>query len=79
MREFFTKHEDRWLRAVADDYAWWKAQKGDVQHFMTCTVKAWLNAFPYRHTRLRNHVPHTYEEDKLTMYGEEYWCMTEVS
>jgi hypothetical protein len=79
MQEFFTKRKDRWLRAVAKDYACWKAQKGDVQHFMSCTVKAWLNAFPYRHARLRNHVPHTYEEDKLTMYGEEYWRMTEVS
>jgi hypothetical protein len=47
MREFFTKHKDRWLCAVAEDYARWKAQKGDVQHFMSCTVKAWLNVFPY--------------------------------
>jgi hypothetical protein len=78
MREFFTKREDRWLRAVSEDFARWKAQKGDVQQFMSRAVDAWLNAFPYRHARLRNHVPHTHDEDRLTMYGEEYWRMAEV-
>jgi hypothetical protein len=78
MREFFTKREDRWLRAVSEDFARWKAQKGDVQQFMSRAVDAWLNAFPYRHTWLRNHIPHTRDEDRLTMYGEEYWRMAEV-
>jgi hypothetical protein len=78
MREFFTKREDRWLRAVSEDFARWKAQKGDVQQFMSRAVDAWLNAFPYRHARLRNHIPHTYDEDRLTMYGEEYWRMAKV-
>jgi hypothetical protein len=78
MHEFFTKHEDHWLRAVSEHFAWWKAQKGDVQQFMSRAVDAWLNAFPYRHVQLRNHVPHTLDEDQLTMYGEEYWRMAEV-
>jgi hypothetical protein len=78
MHEFFTKREDRWLQAVAEDFARRKAQKGDVQQFMSRAVDVWLNAFPYHHARLRNHIPHTYDEDRLTMYGEEYWRMAEV-
>jgi hypothetical protein len=78
MREFFMKCEDRWLHAVSEDLARWKAQKGDVQQFMSHAVDTWLNAFPYRHVRLRNHIPHTCDEDRLTMYGEEYWRMAEV-
>jgi hypothetical protein len=78
MPDRYTDEEKIWLREVCKDFARWRAQKGDAAPFLEAARDSWLRAFPFRHPRLCEHIPHTEEQDGCETYGKEYWGLVEV-